>query len=90
MNHEDVTSFHPGQANWSRDNMPDIMYVLKAPPLRATFRGRPDQKSDADDKPVFEANPREGVPARPIVDFEVLVSLEFHSSLPTSNTFTQD
>ncbi|KAL8713742.1 MAG: hypothetical protein Q9220_002268 [cf. Caloplaca sp. 1 TL-2023] len=39
----DVTSFHPGQANWGPENIPDILYVYKPPQEWQDFKRRPER-----------------------------------------------
>lgn len=50
------------------------MYYLHAPPEWTTFRtsGAPQQKLDANGQPMVERFPRQGHPARPLLDFPIL------------------
>lgn len=50
------------------------MYTLHPPPAWVAFRGSPQpaQKTDAQGNLMFELWPRQGMPARPLVDFPIL------------------
>ena len=71
---QDVTSFHPGQALWSKMNLPDIMYVLKPSKewTKFTYSPKPKKKRDEAGKIVWEAEPDQGKRARALLDFKVL------------------
>ncbi|MCJ1249341.1 hypothetical protein MMC30_006564 [Trapelia coarctata] len=71
---QDVTDFHPGQADWSRDNLPNILYLLESPPARNAFKrtGKPGPKRDQANRTVYECWPEAGTPVRPLRDFRVL------------------
>ena len=70
----DVTSFHPGQRQWSINNLPDILYVLRPPPEWHTFMksAKPVQKADAYNNPMFEQYPEPGKSPRPMLDYKIL------------------
>ncbi|KAL9033904.1 MAG: hypothetical protein Q9180_005700 [Flavoplaca navasiana] len=70
-NAEDVTSFHPGQADWSPDNMPDILYMYKSPQEREQFwksAPKPAPKYDGNDI-VYEKWPVPGKKPRKLLDY---------------------
>ena len=71
---QDVTDFHPGQANWSRDNLPNVLYMLESPPARNAFKGtrKPLPKRDQANQIVYERWPEAGQKIRPLRDFKVL------------------
>ena len=50
------------------------MYYLHPTPEWTTFRrsGRPQQKVDANNNPMFERFPRQGQPPRPLLNFPIL------------------
>ncbi|KAI4260953.1 MAG: hypothetical protein L6R42_003840 [Xanthoria sp. 1 TBL-2021] len=75
---EDITSFHPGQADWSPENMPDvsvweeILYMYMAPKERddfyKEFPRRPAPKYIGNDV-VLEKWPVPGTAPRQLLDF---------------------
>ena len=60
------------------------MYYLHAPPEWTTFRATPSpqQKLDANGQPMIERFPRQGNPARRLLDFPILPDTVSHC-LPT-------
>ncbi|KAL8796518.1 MAG: hypothetical protein Q9195_001192 [Heterodermia aff. obscurata] len=69
----DRTSFIPGQADWSPDNLPEVQYYLFPPRDRDAFRRKPVQNlKDAQGLVIYESWPTEGEAARPLRDFPVL------------------
>ena len=69
-------------------NWPEVMYYLHPPQEWIAFRGAPlpAQRRDAQNNLMFERFPRQGLPARPLLDFPILpdrVSLD----LPTQVSF---
>lgn len=72
-----MTSYHPGQHLWDdKNNLPSILYDLRAPEGWHTFKsdGLPDQKLDDSQVPMFEEHPEPGTAARPLLDFKILAS----------------
>lgn len=72
---QDVTDFHPGQANWSLNNLPNILYTLNSPRVRndwKTVTRRPREKRDQAGQIMYERWPEAGTVARPLLDFKVL------------------
>ncbi|KAL8941011.1 MAG: hypothetical protein Q9216_002491 [Gyalolechia sp. 2 TL-2023] len=76
---QDVTSFHPGQANWSEQNMPNILYVFRPPPNWITFkqneaitRKLPPPKRDVHGNIMYEQWPRNPNNPEPLLDFKHL------------------
>ncbi|MCJ1286780.1 hypothetical protein MMC26_006126 [Xylographa opegraphella] len=71
---QDVTSFHPGQALWSKRNLPDIFYVLWPTKewKKHAFSKRPDKKRDQAGNVVWELEPDEGRQPRALLDFKIL------------------
>ncbi|KAI9719109.1 MAG: hypothetical protein M1812_003739 [Candelaria pacifica] len=71
----DVTSFHPGQAYWNLENLPNIIYRFK-PAIQdrvAWYYPRPDQKQDANGNLMWDPKyPQDDMSGRPIYDFEIL------------------
>ncbi|KAL8786936.1 MAG: hypothetical protein Q9213_002478 [Squamulea squamosa] len=69
----DVTSFHPGQWDWSPENMPEILYMYKPPRERAAFKAlrpsAPPPKYDAQGNTVYEKWPSDPANPRPLLDF---------------------
>ena len=69
------------------------MYYLNPTPEWAAFRGttQPQQKLDANGQPMVERFPRQGQPARPLLDFPILPDTVSHSLLvsngPSFNTY---
>ncbi|MCJ1400122.1 hypothetical protein MMC11_003326 [Xylographa trunciseda] len=91
---QDVTSFHPGQALWSRDNLPETFYVLLPTQGWKThsYSKRPDKKRDQAGNIVWEAKPEPGKPARALLDFKILpdkigTKEEYVCSIKTRLTF---
>ncbi|KAI4243693.1 MAG: hypothetical protein L6R40_003306 [Gallowayella cf. fulva] len=76
----DVTSFHPGQWNWSPNRMPDILYVWRPPPERAIFKPPgakgvkhlPPPKRDAQGSIMYERWPANPQSPRMLLDFKHL------------------
>ncbi len=72
---QDVTDFHPGQADWSLDNLPSIIYTLNSPRARnawKTVTKRPGEKRDQAGHIVYERWPKAGTVVHPLLDFSVL------------------
>lgn len=71
---QDVTSFHPGQAQWSLDHLPDVMYTLNPPPGWEKFsKSRlPRQKRDVEGNPIWVDHPRLSGQRCELLDFKIL------------------
>ena len=71
---QDVTSFHPGQAQWSLDRLPDVMYILRPPPEWETFSksSLPRQKLDAQGFPIWVDHPKRSGQQCELLDFDIL------------------
>ena len=71
---QDVTSFHPGQALWSKQELPDIFYILKPSKewKKHAFSKRPDKKRDQAGNVMLELEPDEGQQPRALLDFKIL------------------
>ncbi|KAI4180510.1 MAG: hypothetical protein LQ346_006976, partial [Caloplaca aetnensis] len=72
----DVTSFHPAQATWSEDNLPDILYTYKPPTNWQKFydnnairRLFPPPKTDANGNIMYERWPGDANKPDPLLDF---------------------
>ncbi|KAI4220926.1 MAG: hypothetical protein L6R36_007263 [Xanthoria steineri] len=70
----DVTSFHPGQWNWSPQNMPNILYVYMSPQRREDFYDscRPktaEEKRDAHGNTMYEQWPVPGSSPRKLLNY---------------------
>jgi len=71
---QDVTDFHPGQADWSHDNLPSVLYMLESPQSWKDFKQtrKPKPKRDQANQVVYERWPEAGETVRPLRDFRVL------------------
>ena len=58
----------------TRDTWPEVMYYLHPTPEWVAFRRTPQpaQMRDAQGRPMVERFPRQGLPARPLLDFPIL------------------
>ena len=70
----DVTSYHPGMHYWSRENLPNILYMLEPPKSWDKFRvsGRPRQKRDSNGQRMYERWPKDPNKPRMLLDFPIL------------------
>ena len=70
----DVTDFHPGQATWSRYNMPDIIYMFEPPDEWIRYRNepRPDPKKNPDGTEMVEKWPDNPENPNILLDFKIL------------------
>ncbi|KAL8854092.1 MAG: hypothetical protein Q9221_001012 [Calogaya cf. arnoldii] len=71
---QDVTSFHPGQLDWSPEAMPNILYVYKSPQRREDFYDScqpkaAKEKLDAQGRIMMEEWPEPGKGPRPLLDY---------------------
>ncbi|KAI9700255.1 MAG: hypothetical protein M1836_002269 [Candelina mexicana] len=75
INANDVTSFHPGQAYWNLENLPDIMYRWKPTDQdKVVWKyQRPAQKRDANGNLMWDPKyPQDDKTGRRICDFDIL------------------
>lgn len=71
---QDVTSFHPGQAQWSLDHFPSVMYLLNPSHEWKEFAKSklPCQKRDAQGIPIWVDHPNLPGQLCELLDFKIL------------------
>ncbi|KAL8689951.1 MAG: hypothetical protein Q9218_004498, partial [Villophora microphyllina] len=59
------------QAHWTRDNLPDVLYIIHPPKEWETYRksGLPQPKLDAQGRIIYEKWPADPEKPRPLLDF---------------------